>query len=177
MEPVDAMKSWCIDITNYREQDAGEKANQLFRLKERGFPVPDLFCVTADCLKELAGHSHDALFDVLRDVDYESEESVSAAGRLLVQRFQNRHWAETLEAGIAGNIAAFPNRRYFSVRSSSNVEDGGNDSFAGQFETFLYVSAEDLSEMILACFASLYSPRVLKYCHNKGIPPILSGCP
>ena len=170
MESVDAMKNWFIDINTYREQDAGEKANQLFRLKERGFPVPDLFCVTAGCLKELARQSHDALFDVLGNVDYESEESVSAASKLLVRRFQNRHLAETLEAGIAAKIASFPNRRFFSVRSSSNAEDGGSDSFAGQFETFLSVSAEDLAEMILACFASLYSPRVLKYCHSRGIP-------
>jgi len=51
-----------------------------------------------------------------------------------------------------------------AVRSSANVEDLSETSFAGQADTFLCITTSDeLIESIKKCWASLYSARALMY--------------
>ncbi len=57
----------------------------------------------------------------------------------------------------------------YAVRSSSNIEDGKNDSFAGQFDTYLNVEKEELNTKIIQCFKSLYNENVLDYLIEKKI--------
>lgn len=59
--------------------------------------------------------------------------------------------------------------KFVAVRSSGTKEDGIEDSFAGQFETYLYVTREQLIEKIIECHDSLNSPRIIAYCHSKNI--------
>ena len=58
---------------------------------------------------------------------------------------------------------------YVAVRSSASAEDGTQDSWAGQFDTYLYTSRKDLLKNIKKCWASLNSPKVLAYCSQKKI--------
>jgi pyruvate,water dikinase len=58
---------------------------------------------------------------------------------------------------------------HVSVRSSATVEDGEQASWAGQFETFLYVRKTDLIEKILACKASASSDRAQAYADQQGV--------
>ena len=51
----------------------------------------------------------------------------------------------------------------FSVRSSANVEDGEFQSFAGQFDTFLNVSRDDVASKIKTIVDSLNSDGVKAY--------------
>ncbi len=57
----------------------------------------------------------------------------------------------------------------YAVRSSSNLEDGSRDSFAGQFQTYLNVGREELEEKIAACFRSLDEETVAAYMKQKEI--------
>lgn len=59
--------------------------------------------------------------------------------------------------------------RWVAVRSSVTGEDGQSASFAGLFETFLYVTIADLKSKIQAAYAALNSERVKVYCREKGI--------
>ncbi len=59
--------------------------------------------------------------------------------------------------------------RWVAVRSSVTGEDGQSASFAGLFETYLYVTGKDLKEKIQAAYAALNSDRVKVYCREKGI--------
>ncbi|MCB9262925.1 MAG: phosphoenolpyruvate synthase [Flavobacteriales bacterium] len=52
---------------------------------------------------------------------------------------------------------------HFAVRSSANVEDGLRHSFAGQFETKLYVKRTDLLKTIQEVHQSKFSERVQTY--------------
>lgn len=58
---------------------------------------------------------------------------------------------------------------YVAVRSSATKEDGIDDSFAGQFDTYLFVDKETLIEKIAECHASLDSDRIQAYCESKNI--------
>ncbi len=57
----------------------------------------------------------------------------------------------------------------FSVRSSSCVEDSAENSFAGQFDTFLNVERKDIPERIIDCVCSLYNENVLDYMEKAGL--------
>lgn len=59
--------------------------------------------------------------------------------------------------------------RLYAVRSSATAEDGANFSFAGQFETELYVPFHLLEETILKIHASGKSDRVQTYLKTHGI--------
>ena len=58
--------------------------------------------------------------------------------------------------------------RSYAVRSSANVEDGEDASFAGIFESRLAVSCEDLEAAVKAVLASAASERVRVYCETHG---------
>lgn len=56
-----------------------------------------------------------------------------------------------------------------AVRSSAVDEDGSQHSFAGQFDTFLFVDAKEISEKISAVWRSGFSERILEYRRQHGL--------
>jgi phosphoenolpyruvate synthase/pyruvate phosphate dikinase len=58
---------------------------------------------------------------------------------------------------------------FVAVRSSAVAEDGNKDAWAGQLDTFLRVTKEDLLDKIKACFASAGSERARAYATQKQI--------
>ena len=61
------------------------------------------------------------------------------------------------------------NTQFVAVRSSATKEDWIDDSFAGQFDTYLFVNRENLIEKILECHDSINSNRIKAYCESKSI--------
>lgn len=61
--------------------------------------------------------------------------------------------------------------REFSVRSSALCEDSADHSFAGQFDTFLFVKKDKVREKIKECFLSAEKDNVASYCKENGIKP------
>ena len=55
-----------------------------------------------------------------------------------------------------------------AVRSSAVGEDSEEDSFAGQMDSFLYVTKDQLKDRIIDCMASAYSERAMIYRHQRG---------
>lgn len=63
----------------------------------------------------------------------------------------------------------FTKTQLFSVRSAALLEDGKENSFAGQFATFLNVPADLVVRKINECKQSLYSENVALYSKEQGI--------
>lgn len=57
----------------------------------------------------------------------------------------------------------------FAVRSSSTAEDSLKFSFAGLFDSFLYIKPKDLKEKIKEVYASLFNVRAIEYAYRNGI--------
>ncbi len=57
---------------------------------------------------------------------------------------------------------------FSAVRSSASVEDGVENSFAGQFDTYLNVAKEEVAACVEKCFQSMENPQVKQYAthHN-----------
>ena len=58
----------------------------------------------------------------------------------------------------------------FAVRSSGTMEDGAGHSFAGQFESHLEVTAQDVAGKISEVRASANSASIQTYCREHGLP-------
>jgi len=56
---------------------------------------------------------------------------------------------------------------YVAVRSSASMEDGQNDSWAGELESYLNTDRKNLIRNIKKCWASLFSPRAISYLIEK----------
>ncbi|MCI4668954.1 MAG: phosphoenolpyruvate synthase, partial [Bacteroidia bacterium] len=69
------------------------------------------------------------------------------------------------------NILNEQSGNWFAVRSSALDEDGTNFSFAGQFESYLFVAPEQLGEYIKKVWLSAFSKRVQSYRAENGLPP------
>lgn len=61
-----------------------------------------------------------------------------------------------------------PSGKLYAVRSSASVEDSPENSFAGIFETKLFVS--DIESAIKEVWLSLFEKKSLQYCHDRNIP-------
>lgn len=85
-----------------------------------------------------------------------------------------KHLSKILKKYIQDNInkdIKIPKKNTkYAVRSSSNIEDGLHNSFAGQFDTYLNVDKEDIINKIILCTESLYNENVLQYIKEKQIP-------
>lgn len=57
----------------------------------------------------------------------------------------------------------------YAIRSSSYLEDGNIDSFAGQFDTYLNVSPNNINKKVKQCFESINKNNVKDYLKKKKI--------
>jgi len=81
-----------------------------------------------------------------------------------------------LDAGVRSAIemaVAASGARWYAVRSSALDEDGGEQSFAGQLESFLYVEPTAVPEKVLDVWRSGFTARLLAYRleHGLATPP------
>ncbi|MCH2198587.1 MAG: PEP-utilizing enzyme [Flavobacteriales bacterium] len=76
---------------------------------------------------------------------------------------------ETLDAKIQEVQTHFQGTSWLAVRSSAADEDGSDHSFAGLFETLLFVAPNDLKEAIQKVHRSANSERINTYLKEKGI--------
>jgi pyruvate,water dikinase len=70
-------------------------------------------------------------------------------------------------AVVAGRLGGGP----FAVRSSGVDEDLPGASYAGQYDSVLGVSAEDLPAAVRRCWASAFTARVATYRAERGLAP------
>ena len=61
--------------------------------------------------------------------------------------------------------------RNVAVRSCCNLEDGADQSFAGQFATYLNVKPGEIAGKIAECRKSVNAESVLAYMDNRGLKP------
>nr|WP_295933915.1 PEP/pyruvate-binding domain-containing protein [uncultured Dyadobacter sp.] len=127
----------------------GGKAENLFRLKKAGLPVPRFAVIPWETLLTL-------LPDAARNAEDQE---------MLLQIEQ-----APVDAGfLAALMTVFGDTKYFAVRSSAADEDGAAFSFAGQLESYLFVSREDLPRRIRDVWRSTFSERVSEYRRHHGI--------
>lgn len=131
----------------------GSKIENLTIMKNAGLPVPEFETFS---------------FDELVESKAKIEAAMKAAeGKTAAEK--SRMLKEAARASVSGNWSTKLRGEKFSVRSSSCVEDSAENSFAGQFDTFLNVERGDITEKITECVCSLYNENVLVYMEQAGL--------
>jgi len=59
------------------------------------------------------------------------------------------------------------NNLFVAVRSSATAEDSSVASWAGELETYLNITRENVCEKVKQCWSSLFTPRAIFYRHEK----------
>jgi rifampicin phosphotransferase len=144
----------------------GGKAVGLGRLLSGGFPVPPGFAVTTDAyrdglkktdlLTQIAGH--------LEGVDANTDNTAIADS--VQQLFAELKLPGTIAADITAAYRLLSGGQDVpvAVRSSATAEDTDAASFAGQQDTYLWISGADaVIEHVIRCWASLFTSRAIGY--------------
>ena len=150
----------------------GPKAATLARLRRAGLPVPDGCVLSADAYRShLASTGLEAAARQVFRAREDSARRLALAVRLgLLEAPLPAPVTDGLARACRDFSPGLPS--LLAVRSSALHEGGPSPSFAGQLETFLAVTDHtDLLTAVRACWASLWSPRVVRYMLTNGVDP------
>ncbi len=162
-----------VSLVGGKNASLGEMIGALSRL---GVRVPDGFAITAEGYRHFLTSSHlsaqiEEAMNALQPTDVRSLDSTSRRIRRLLlkaslpedlQQEIREHYHD-LCARLGQDDASV------AVRSSATAEDLPGASFAGAHSTFLHVRGEEeLLDAVRRCFASLYTPRAIRYRIDMG---------
>lgn len=137
-------------IINYNEKVEnylyGGKANSLLKLVGYGLPVPKFIILSSDFFEDFINYNQ------IKTHDFNQVREQIDKGE-----FPQKMIDELLEYWDSNNFEKV------AVRSSAANEDGKEKSFAGQYDTFLYVTKDKLLDAIKDCWKSLYQKNVQDY--------------
>ena len=152
---------WRFDDGKISEKN-GNKANSLIAMRKAGFNVPDGFVLDSDSF-EIFLKENKLQDKVIKEVS--AKDSKGLSKETLAAMTKGEFDATTLDA-IKKLTSA---KKKYAVRSSCTKEDLGDLSFAGQYETFLNVSQEDIPAKIIECYKATFDEKIIAYCAKNGI--------
>ena len=155
---------WLDEIDAADLDTVGGKAASLGEMTGADLPVPPAFVVTAGTYRrfiEEAGIDEELFAAV--DVDHEDSDALAAGHERARELILDTELPDTVAQEILDAYGALDDEPFVAVRSSATAEDLPDASFAGQQETFLNVTREDLLERVKECWASLFSQRAIYY--------------
>ncbi|MBU0707352.1 phosphoenolpyruvate synthase, partial [Patescibacteria group bacterium] len=150
--------------------EAGGKGANLGEMTKAKIPVPPGFVVLASAFSMYLEETDlnvelDASLDELGKTisDISSVERQSRKMRSLIEKYPV---PDDIRKGIMSSFKKL-NAKYVAVRSSATAEDSKAASWAGELETYLFVTEKDVVEAVRKCWSSLYTPRALFYRFEK----------
>ena len=161
--------AWFSSVSATDVDTVGGKAASLGELSSYGLPVPPGFAVTAETYRQFiteAGIAEE-LFDAV-DIDPEDSRSLATAEQRASELVMNAEWPDGVRESILTALDDVGDDPTVAVRSSATAEDLPDASFAGQQETFLNVTHEDVLDRIKRCWASLFTQRAIYYRDEQG---------
>jgi rifampicin phosphotransferase len=143
----------------------GGKAVGLAKLLGVGLPVPGGFAVTTDAYfesvtKTVLGEKIRAVLDDGYATAETKSKRISALFSTAAVSPEVRHAVAESYQRLCGARGDVP----VAVRSSATAEDLADASFAGQQDTYLWVSGIDaVTQRLSECWASLFTARAIEY--------------
>jgi len=151
----------------------GGKALQCWRLMKHGYPVPNAFIIPTYVYSLHIGQcgAMPIIADLFPNIQNQDEASREDNERKLAE-IREKIMSAPLQEEVVENLKRFldalsrtPN---VAVRSSASAEDLTSQSFAGQYDTFLYrQTLDEVVESVKACWASMFKPHILDYAFKE----------
>jgi pyruvate, water dikinase len=161
---------------------AGGKAARLAQMADAGLPIPPGFVVCADAWRAFiaADGRERRVREVLEGPAGDAPAATPADAERLRDLVTGAPLPERLEEEVRAAYGQLAGQLGdpdppVAVRSSATLEDAATDSFAGQYDTYLWVRGADaVVQAIRRCWAGLFSPGSLAYAVHRGIA-VLDG--
>ena len=149
----------------------GGKFSSLAEMTAAGFAVPGGFGITTAAWAAFTGHNDLAyeFREATANLDTSDLAAVEAVSARIAARIDAAPLPPEIEAAIAEAYAELERRMGttdlpVAVRSSGVSEDLEGASFAGQYDTYLWITGTAaLLEHVKRCWAGIYGPQVLSY--------------
>ena len=155
---------------------AGGKGASLGEMIKAKLPVPPGFVVLATAFESFlndtpppVGKGQDlnvAIEAELNKVRHNDVNSVNGASAKIQGMILASEMPEPIQKEIVASFKKLK-ARWVAVRSSATAEDSKIASWAGELDTFLYISEKNLIETVKKCWASLFTPRAIFYRFEK----------
>jgi pyruvate, water dikinase len=173
MEP--RFTAWFESLGLQDRSSVGGKCANLGELTGAGIPVPLGFAVTVEAFEAFTA-SGDLAYEIseglVAGVDVANSEALREVQTRASQLIRQAEMPTRLDGEIRDGYAELCRRvgrenLPVAVRSSAVAEDGDASSFAGQQETFLWVTGvDDVLRAVRDCWASLFTPQAIAYRDN-----------
>jgi len=156
----------------------GGKNASLGELIKADIPVPPGFAVTTEAYNEFLSGSgiQRKIEEILSRINLQNMDSLEEASKTIRRHMSEASLPKKIEEEICSdyqalaqvvNVPDLP----VAVRSSATAEDMPGASFAGQQDTFLWVSgSEKVLRKIKLCMSSLFTSRAIAYRIKMGFP-------
>jgi pyruvate,water dikinase len=142
---------------------AGGKGANLGVLDHAGLPVSPGFVVTTAAYRALTDDTEiRSAIERLESLNANNSNALATTAADIRLLIQDRTFGAPVERAVTEALDTDADTTY-AVRSSASAEDRPTASFAGQYETFLGVPADDLLDRVRDCMASLFTDRAVAY--------------
>ena len=149
---------------------AGGKGASLGEMTQAGIPVPPGFVITAAAFEGFLEEADlkQKLDTILHSVNHQEVHTVEAASEKIKELIVGAKMPEDIEKEIEIHFKRL-GVKYVAVRSSATTEDSSSAAWAGQLDTFLNTTEEQLLENVRKCWASLFASRAILYRFEKRV--------
>ena len=174
---------------NFKELDksdapiAGGKGASLGEMTNAGIPVPPGFVILSDAFERFLSET-DLTVEIealLGTVDNQKMHTVENASEKIQGLILDAKMPEDIVKEIKEEFEKLKkchseldsesrkddDNFFVAVRSSATAEDGAEHAWAGQLNSYLNTTKENLLENIQKCWASLFTPRAIFYRFEK----------
>jgi phosphohistidine swiveling domain-containing protein len=163
------MAKYCLKLEDKKLsfKEAGNKAYALSKISDTVL-IPRGVCITTRAFNSFIEKNNiEEVIDEAIDKFLNHKISVQEASSQIKNAFKHGKSDESIKNEIYDHLS---NLKYpFAVRSSSTAEDSENLSFAGLFDSYLYVNTKEIEEKIKDVYASLFNERVIMYAYRNGV--------
>lgn len=162
-----------LDFKGLTKKDivlAGGKGASLGEMTRAGISVPPGFVILAAAFEKFLAETDlnveiDSILDSVNHKEIHTIENASEKIKALILQAE-------MPDNIAIEIQKFFNKlgaKYVAVRSSATAEDSASAAWAGQLESYLNTTEENLLGNVKKCWASLFTPRAIFYRFEKDL--------
>ena len=158
------------DINKNSVSEAGGKGASLGEMTHAGIPIPPGFVVFSNAFDRFIEET-----DIKQEIEARIAEvnpgdvnSVDHASNVLRDIISDTLMPDDLAKEILESFDEL-GAEYVAVRSSATAEDGAAASWAGELDTFLNTTRDNVVEKVKDCWSSLFTPRAIFYRYEKNL--------
>jgi pyruvate,water dikinase len=155
-------------ITKKDADIAGGKGASLGEMTQAGISVPPGFVVLSGTFDKFLEETdlNVEVDAIIHTVDHNAMHTVEDASEKIQTLIKNAKMPENIAEEIKEKFSKL-GAKFVAVRSSATAEDGAENAWAGQLDSFLNTTEENLLEKVQHCWASLFTPRAIFYRFEK----------